>query len=147
MSEPRGRPFAPGNTLGRGRPKGSRNKAGSPGQELLDEYATKLVAKCITRASQGDGNALRLCIERILPRRGASVRISLPGIRTAEDLEKAAEKVTQHIARGRISPADGERMMNIFQMRSGFIDSVQLHRRVAEVEEKLAAASAFPRAA
>ena len=34
----RGRPFAPGNTLGRGRPRGSRNKA-KPGQTLLDEYA------------------------------------------------------------------------------------------------------------
>jgi hypothetical protein len=37
MNKVRGRPFEPGNKLGRGRPKGSRNKAKSPGQDLLQE--------------------------------------------------------------------------------------------------------------
>jgi hypothetical protein len=33
----RGRPFLPGNTMGKGRPKGSRNKA-KPGPTLIEEY-------------------------------------------------------------------------------------------------------------
>ena len=35
MSQTRGRPFAPGNKLGRGRPRGSRNKATLVFQKML----------------------------------------------------------------------------------------------------------------
>src|SRR5664279_2432262 len=105
MSEPRGRPFAAGNTLGRGRPKGSRNKGKSPGQQLLEEYAEPLVRKCISLTGQGDKSAMRLCMERILPaRRDASIRLRLPPIGTAQDVDRAAEKVTQETGRGRITP-------------------------------------------
>jgi hypothetical protein len=96
VSKPRGRPFSPGNTLGRGRPKGSRNKAQAPGQHLLDQYSESLTRKCIAMALQGDQRALRICMERINPaRQDACVQLSLPSIRTAQDVEKAADKVTQ----------------------------------------------------
>ena len=86
MSKPRGRPFSPGNTFGRGRPKGSRNKAKAPGQQLLDQYSESLTRKCIAMALQGDQRALRICMERINPaRQDACVQLSLPSIRTAQD--------------------------------------------------------------
>jgi predicted DNA-binding protein (UPF0251 family) len=128
MNEPRGRPFAPGNTLGRGRPRGSRNKANSVGQDLLDQYTPQLVANCIKRALKDDDrSAMRICMEHIFPaRRHASIRMSLPRIRTAQDLEKAAEKVTQAIGRGRVAPAEGETMMNIFEIRSRIIEKASM---------------------
>jgi hypothetical protein len=58
MSQPRGRPFAAGNTHGRGRPKGSPNKSSSPEQDVLDGYAGKLMLKCISMAGQGNVAAL-----------------------------------------------------------------------------------------
>ena len=108
----------------RGRPKGSRNKASSDGQVLLDRFAPHLVGKCIERALKNeDRSAMRICMDRILPaRREASIRVSLPRIKTTQDLEKAAEKVTQAIARGRIAPAEGETMMNVFEMQSRIIE-------------------------
>src|SRR5579859_5067514 len=113
MNKVRGRPFAPGNKLGRGRPKGSRNKA-KPGQALLDEYAEHLVRKCIAEAMQGDRSAMRICMERISPaRRGTAITMNLPPIKTAADVDKAAERVTQAIRRGDITPAEGDTMMNI----------------------------------
>jgi hypothetical protein len=149
MNEPRGRPFAPGNTLGRGRPKGSRNKASSDGQDLLDKYAVHLVGKCIERALKNDDRiAMRICMDRILPaRREASIRVSLPRIKTAQDLEKAAEKVTQAIGRGRIAPAEGETMMNVFEIQSRIIEKSQYERRLEKLEESMAAASRLPKAA
>jgi hypothetical protein len=76
MSEPRGRPFAPGNVLGRGRPKGSRNKAGSAGQQLLDDHEELLVRKCMLLAVRGSASHMRLCLERIRPAcRDAYVRL------------------------------------------------------------------------
>src|ERR1019366_3561651 len=84
----RGRPFLPGNTLGKGRPKGSRNKA-KPGQTLMKEYAEHLERKCIALAMQGNQSAMRICMERISPaRRGAIVTMNLPPIKTAGDVDK-----------------------------------------------------------
>ena len=149
MNEPRGRPFAPGNTLGRGRPKGSRNKASSDGQDLLDKYAPHLVGKCIESAlKHDDRSSMRICMDRILPaRREASIRVSLPRIKTAQDLEKAAEKVTQAIGRGRIAPAEGETMMNVFEIHSRIIEKSQYESRLEKLEESMAAASRLPKAA
>jgi hypothetical protein len=142
----RGRPFEPGNKLGRGRPKGSRNKT-KPGQDLLDEYAPHLVRKCIAEAMQGDRSAMRLCMERISPaRHGACIRMNLPAIKTAADVEKAAEKVTQAIRRGDLTPAEGGIMMNILESRCRVIQSVQWESRIEKLEGT-AAATDLPLAA
>jgi len=140
MSEPRGRPFAVGNSLGRGRPKGSRNKPNSPGQDLLDTWAEALTRKCISMAGQGNVVALRLCMERISPaRRDDSIRISLPKIRKPQDIDKAADKVTQAVARGKITPASGEKVMNILDIRSGFFEPVDAELRLAKLEDEIVA--------
>jgi len=122
----RGRPFEPGNKMGRGRPKGSRNKT-NPGQALLDEYAEPIMRKCIVLAMQGDRSAMRLCVERISPaRHGACIRMKLPPIKIAADVDKAAEKVTQAMGRAKITPTDGLIMMNVLEKHSGMIESVQM---------------------
>ena len=148
MSKPRGRPFSPGNTFGRGRPKGSRNKAKAPGQQLLDQYSESLTRKCIAMALQGDQRALRICMERISPaRQDACVQLSLPSIRTAQDVEKAADKVTQAIRRGKITPLEAGKMMSILESRSRILENVQFESRLEKLEENLAAREKLPRAA
>ena len=148
MSKPRGRPFSPGNTFGRGRPKGSRNKAKAPGQQLLDQYSESLTRKCIAMALQGDQRALRICMERISPaRQDACVQLSLPSIRTAQDVEKAADKVTQAIRRGKITPLEAGKIMGILESRSRILENVQFESRLEKLEENLAARDKLPRAA
>jgi hypothetical protein len=140
MNRVRGRPFEPGNALGRGRPKGSRNKAKSPGQDLLDEYAPHLVRKCIALAMHGDRSALRICMERISPaRQEACIRMSLPPIRTAQEVDKAAEKVTQALGRGHITPAEGAKMMTILESRARIIEKVDWESRIEKLEGKIGA--------
>lgn len=69
MNRPRGRPFQPSNKYGRGRPKGSRNKATRAAQRLLEEHSEPLVRRCIIEAMKGNMPALRLCMERVYRRR------------------------------------------------------------------------------
>jgi hypothetical protein len=134
----RGRPFAPGNRLGRGRPKGSGNKV-KPGQALLDDYAEPITRKCIALAMRGDRSAMRICMERISPaRRGASIQMNLPPIKTAADVDRAAEKVTQAIRRGNLTPTEGATMMSILESRSRVFERVQLEGRLDKVEAGLA---------
>ena len=133
----RGRPFLLGNTMGKGRPRGSPNKA-KPGQTLMDEYAEHLTRKCIALAMQGNQSAMRICMERISPaRRGAIVKMNLPPIKTAGDVDKAAENVTQSIRRGDLTPAEGGIMMNILESRSRVIERVQLESRLEKLEATL----------
>ena len=72
--------------------------------------------------------------------------MNLPPIKTAADVDKAAEKVTQAIRRGDLTPAEGGTMMNILESRSRVIERVQLESRLEKLEATLAA-SGLPRAA
>src|SRR6266481_181121 len=88
----RGRPFKPGNKCGRGRPRGSRNKATSLCQKTLDSHAENLTKKCVMMAYQGNPTAMRLCMERVIPaRRQPTLRFKLPRSRTVDDVAAASE--------------------------------------------------------
>ena len=50
MNKPRGAPFQPGNTFGRGRPKGSRNKSTQAALGLLEKHHESLMAKQLKAA-------------------------------------------------------------------------------------------------
>src|SRR5436190_14898698 len=101
MSQTRGRPFAPGNKLGRGRPRGSRNKATLVFQKMLGQHGEALVKKCVVMALQGDMTAMRLCIERLLPTcKQSPVQFKLPPITTAAQLAQAQAMILDAFSRG-----------------------------------------------
>jgi hypothetical protein len=69
----RGSPFTAGKA------KGARHKATLAAESLLDGEAEKLTRTAIERALAGDGVALRLCLERLIPpRKDRPIRIDLP---------------------------------------------------------------------
>ena len=62
----------------KGRPAGARNKATQTAELLLDGEAEALTRRAVELALAGDGMALRLCLERIIPpRRGRPVQLGL----------------------------------------------------------------------
>ena len=138
MNAPRGRPYAAGNTRGRGRPKGSRNRTGSPEQDLLNEYGVNVVRKCL---ALGPGKYRRSATVHGAQQPGMQGYIDpheLPAIKTAQDVDKAAEELTQAIVRGKITPNSGEAMRNIFEGRCRIIDKAQMAGRTADLEKSLA---------
>jgi hypothetical protein len=61
-----------------GRVKGSQNKR-SQLAKLFEPYAEELVAKVVEMARNGDINALRLCLERLIPKAShETISITLP---------------------------------------------------------------------
>ena len=132
---PRGKPFEPGNKIGRGRPRGSRNKATVLAQELLDSYSEPLIRRCIMMAMQGDASAMRLCIDRILPtRRELPVKIGKLPTRTAEDLVKASETVTQKVTAGELTLGQGQAFAEVFDRRREVILTHDIDQRVRAME-------------
>jgi hypothetical protein len=89
----RGRPFHPGNTLGRGRPRGSPNKKSLVLQEMLLDQGEKIIQSAIDRAKKGDRTALALCVERLIPR--LKYVAELPVEQPREDPESTTNHDTQ----------------------------------------------------
>src|SRR5215216_3087087 len=98
-TEPPTRPgtFRPGNP---GRPAGARNRATLAAMALLEGEAEALTRRCVELALAGDTTALRLCLERLLPKSRA-VRLQLP-MRTLADLDAATETMSTALAEGAI---------------------------------------------
>jgi hypothetical protein len=136
MSNLRGRPFQPGNNLGRGRPKGSRNREKSAVQNLLDEHSLHIVRKTLAMALAGNPTALKLAVERLIPtRRESYTSIKLPLIRTARDVGVAAERVTKAVAQGKLTPVEGETIMRILEMHARVIETGVIEARLDSLEK------------
>jgi hypothetical protein len=78
-----------------------------PGDDLLDQFVPHLIRRAL---KEGDRTAVRLCVERVRPtRRGVALSFRLPAIPSAEDAERAVEKVTEAGARATAAGyADGK---------------------------------------
>jgi hypothetical protein len=106
---PRGRPFEPGNKLGRGRPKGSRNKSKAAVLQLLEQSEIPVVAQVIRQAMKGHFGSQRLlmAIYPTLPRRQPS-RTRVGKMQSIEDLVSVAEQTTQQMIQGDITPEEAK---------------------------------------
>jgi hypothetical protein len=123
----RGRPFVKGRSGNpSGRPVGRRNNKTLAAAVLLDGEAEALTRKAVELALAGDPTALRLCIERILPPcRERAVRFELPPIENAADVSVAMNAVTAALARGIITPGEGERIANVVETFARAIDTTK----------------------
>ena len=90
--------FSNGNV---GKPRGARNKKTLAIESLLEGQAEALTQTAISKALEGDGLALRLCMERIAPApKDKSVSFPLPEINGAMDASKAASSVLTAVSEG-----------------------------------------------
>lgn len=130
-----GRPFEPGNKMGKGRPPGSRNKM-TVFQELLAENGVEIINQVKYQALKKDPDPmiLRACLERLVPVAKALLsRFRMPPIPTPDDLPKANATILQAVARGRLSPSVGEAMSRILvNQRVLFDDDAERRLRIVE---------------
>ena len=124
--------FAAGNP---GKPKGTRHKATRAALALLDGEAEALTRQAVTMALEGDGAALRLCLERIAPpRKDAPVAFTLPPMQSAADAAKAAGAVLDAVADGDLTPTEGAHIMGLVETYRRTLETSELEARVAALE-------------
>ena len=120
--------FTSGNS---GRPEGARNKKTLAIESLLKGQAEALTQIAISKALEGDGLALRLCMERIAPAsKDKLVRFPLPDIKDAMAASKAASSVITAVSEGELTPIEATPVM-------GLIDSYRRTLELTEIEERL----------
>ncbi len=109
-----GVPFQPGNRFGRGRPKGSRNKATLTAQSIFAQHADSIVRKCIADAMRGDARAMELCMARVTPpQKEPLVKLKIPSITTISGATDALSTLLQASASGKLTPADAVKLAEI----------------------------------
>ncbi len=129
---PRGRPFAPGNP---GRPQGAKHKATLAIEALFEGEAEAIGRKCIDLALGGDGIALRLVMERLVPlRKGRPVQFDMPDVDGVADLSNALGAVLKATAAGVLTPEEASSISQILDARRRAIETAELERRIADLE-------------
>src|SRR5262249_30136369 len=90
-----------------GRPPGSLNKKTLATEALIAERAEALVTNLMDRAMDGQGTAMRLVANWLVPTgRNRRFAIELPLVKTPEDAELAMSVVLDELAAGKLTVAE-----------------------------------------
>jgi hypothetical protein len=133
-----GHGFVRGNSFGRGRPQGSRNKATIALQALLDEEGEQITRKAIEMAKAGDSAALRLVIDRLIPPvRERRLSLELPKIETPAGVLAAIGVVLDAVGAGTITPSEGQTLAGLLEAQRKNMETLELEARIAAVEQSI----------
>lgn len=133
----RGKPFKPGQSGNPdGRPLGSRHKATIAAETLLDGEAEALTRKAVEMALGGDGQAMRLCLERIVPpRRDRPLAFALPAMKTTADLAPAVAAIAQAVASGQVTLSEAADLSKIVASFGEAMKTIDLEERLSKLEK------------
>jgi hypothetical protein len=93
------------------------------------------VRTAIERAKKGDGVALRLCMERLLPvKRERAITIDLPPITSPEDAKQAIASIIAAVAGGELSPSEASQFSELIDTYVRAVGATELDQRLEEVE-------------
>ena len=125
-----------------GRPPGALNKKTVAAQALLEERAEEIVTNLMDRAMEGQGTAMRLCFDRLVPKGlDRPLAIELPVIKTPEDAELALTVVLDELAAGKLTIREVSALMTVIDRM------LRLAERMWKFQQaRLQAAEAAPEA-
>jgi len=122
-----------------GRPLGAINKKTQALRLLIEGESRCLVRKVIEKAKEGDIQALKLCLERILPPvKDVPINIRLPEIgKDASSVLNLSREVIKAVTNGEITPIEGEMLIGIIEKYGKAIDLKDLEVRLVALEESI----------
>ncbi len=119
-----------------GKLPGTRHRATLAAEALLDGEGEALTRKAIEMALEGDGVALRLCLDRLLPpRKDRPLRIDLPRLESSADISKALAVLAQAVAEGELTPREANAIGTLLEGHRRAIETTELEARIAVLEE------------
>lgn len=120
-----------------GRPLGSRNSGSQLCDDVLEQNAEAMTAVAVQLALQGDTVALRLCLERVIPkRRHRPLQLNWPPIHTLEDVSSATTATLAALAEGHLEIDQATALIGILDGKRRAIEAVELEQRIAMLEAR-----------
>ena len=103
---------------------------------LLDGEAEKLTRKAIERALEGDAQALRLCLERLVaPRRERLVSFELRPIQNAADAALATADLLAAASTGALSLGEVKSLVRVVEAYAKLVVTRDIEERLTRLEE------------
>ncbi len=127
---------APGHSLNpRGRPKGALGSSGRLRQALAEQLPD-ILETVVERAREGDMQAARLILERVLPPLRPEAKLAvMPGLALGETLTEKAFAVLEGIALQDVGPETGVQLLNAIGGVARILEVDELAQRVAALED------------
>jgi hypothetical protein len=136
----RWRPGESGNP--RGAKRGSRHKASLLAESLLEGETDRLTRRCIYSALKGDMQAMKLCIERLLPPvRSRPISFKLPELHTTSDALSAISSIVEGVSRGQILVDEAQALTDIVGTFVKALEVSALEDRLVALEQASAGAT------
>lgn len=134
----RGKPFALGNKIGRGRPRGSKNKKSQIAQELLESYAEPLLNKALELALEGDTQMIGKLLPYLLPRpTDPPVEIGPLPSATTEEINQSYDAILEKVSTGQLTVSQAQRLVALFEERRHLLETLGYDVRLRALEELL----------
>jgi hypothetical protein len=128
----------------RGMARGSRHKASLIAESLVDGECERLTRRAIELALNGDLQALKMCLERILPpARERPCSFKLPPISTAAEAAACMALVLEGMASGEILAGEGAALSATISAYVKVFEATEIEARISALEarEKIAGAA------
>ena len=120
-----------------GKPKGALNKATLAAQTLLDGESEALTRKAVELALDGNIQALKLCLERLLPPcKERPLSVKLPTVKQLEDLPKLTAALISAVGKGQLTASEAAGLSSLAANHAKSIELVEIEKRVAALEGK-----------
>ncbi len=127
-----------------GKPKGAKDKR-TELRALLQPHAADLVKKAVEMAKAGDVQALRICIDRIIPpMRDSRISISLPKLSDSRACVEAQGFIVEAVAAGELLPSEGAALSSLVENQRRSFETLTLEERLKAIEERLGLNGARP---
>jgi len=115
-----------------GRPPGARNKHTLAVEAQLQARAEQIAGVAIERALMGDTPALRMCMDRILPRgRERPLHFALPAICGGADVERAVADITAAAGAGEITTREALDLIALVERSFRLVEAAQAQQALA----------------
>lgn len=108
--------------------------------KLLEPHAEKLINKTVELALEGDVNALRLCIERLIPKSTSQpiqFEFNAIDLENINNLSLLGKTIISSVSSGFILPEEGQKLMDIVDSQRKLIEHVDMSRKLDEISEHI----------
>jgi len=121
-----------------GRPKGARGKAALFAEELFDGEAGNIIRSAIDLAKKGDTAAVRVCLDRVAPRRrDRVVCFELPPLHSAASVLSALADIAAAVSVGDLTPAEADNISKLLDRYMRTLEHVEFEQRLAKLERQV----------
>lgn len=128
--------FIPGKSGNeRGRPLGSPDKR-TRLRQLLEPHAEELISILVNQAKNGDPSALKLCIDRLIPRaKNDTIDITFPNDISGHSILQVGEQILRGLENRSLTPDEGKTLFEIIKSYCGTALLSDLSQRLDLLEE------------